>query len=209
MASHEHHNKQGLLSSAPPSPPSARRRNRKRHDSFEKLAGISLPSPPGTPTQQPVAEEDQDSLLSKIILTPVLFVSFILSLTIVNFADRAHRARAHSNNSLFTYLYPSSWLDPEPYQDPDKSTWDRRGTSTHVEPHDAIGPKQGGQPEKKRMRPWHLHRKIRKVAKLEISDAFDMRGKVMVGMCATMVVGSMMAWMGLKWAFASVAGFLS
>lgn len=203
-ASHEHQNNRHLPPSPPPSPPSARRRHRKRHDSFEKLANTPIPSPPSSPTQRPVADGDQDSLLGRIVLTPVLFVSFILSLTFVNFRDRVHRTRLNSNNSLLAYLYPSSWLDPEPYQNPHDSSWGRRGPAGHVEPSDAISPKDDGQDENgttKRKRSWHLNKKIRKVAKLEVSDAFEMRGRFIVAMLLMMALGSIVLWMSLKWMF--------
>jgi hypothetical protein len=89
--------------------------------------------------------------------------------------------------------------------------WGRRGVAAHVEPDDAIGPNQGGQSEsgKKKKKSWHLNKKIRKVAKLEVSDAFEIRGKVMVGMCAMMVMGTIVLWMGLKWMLASLVGFFS
>jgi hypothetical protein len=130
----------------------------------------------------------------------------------VNFRDRANRTRSHSGTSFLTYLYPSSWLDPEPYQDPDDSRWDRRGPAAHVEPNDAISPKQGGQAEgetRKKKRSWHLNKKIRKVAKLEVSDAFEMRGRVIVAMVAMMTFGSIVLWMGVRWLFLSLVASLS
>ncbi|KAH6258765.1 hypothetical protein HBI40_062480 [Parastagonospora nodorum] len=209
--SHDHHNSQLLPPSPPPSPPSTRRRQRKRHDSFEKLANTPIPSPPGSPTHGPVADDEEDSSLRKIILTPFLFISFILSLSFVNLRDRAHRTYAHSNTSLLTYLYPSSWWDAEPYQDPDDSRWGMRGTASHVGPDDAISPSQGGQSEggKKKKKTWHLNKKIRKVVKLEVSDAFEMSGKVMLGMCVMLVVGSIVFWMAAKWMLATMTGMLS
>jgi hypothetical protein len=130
----------------------------------------------------------------------------------VNFRNRANRTRAHSGTSFLTYLYPSHWLDPEPYQDPDDSRWDRRGLVGHVEPNDAISPKQGGQDEsktrKKKKRSWHLNKKIRKVAKLEVSDAFEMRGRVIVGMVVLMAFGSLALWIGVRWLLVSLVAFL-
>jgi hypothetical protein len=135
----------------------------------------------------------------------VLFISFILSLSFVNLRDRAHRTYAHSSASFLTYLYPSTWLDLEPYQDPDDATWGRGASTAHVEPNDAIGPKPSVPPVeggKKRKKSWHLNKKIRKMAKLEIGDALEMRGKVIVGMLAVMGLVSMVLWMSAKWLMA-------
>ncbi|KAF1914981.1 hypothetical protein BDU57DRAFT_309741 [Ampelomyces quisqualis] len=195
--------------SPPPSPPSMQRRNKKRHDSFEKLASTPLPSPPSSPSQRQVADEDQDSLLARIILTPVLFTSFILSLSFVNLRDRANRARAHSSTSVLTYLYPSRWLDIEPYQDPYNSSWGRGGAATHVEPDGAIGPKQGKNATHSRKKSWHLNKKIRKVAKLEVSDALEMRGRVIVGMLAMLALGSVVLWFVAKWLFLALTSSIS
>tara|TARA_R110002003_G_scaffold13_1_gene836 strand:- start:3290 stop:3682 length:393 start_codon:yes stop_codon:yes gene_type:complete len=122
----------------------------------------------------------------------------------VNLRDRAHRTYAHSSASFLTYLYPSRWLDPEPYQDPDDSRWCREGSSGHVGPCDSISPKSDGPKEGKhqKKRSWHLNKKIRKMAKLEISDALEMRGRVIAVMLVMMAIGSMLLWMGVKWLFA-------
>ncbi|KAF9692615.1 hypothetical protein EKO04_009448 [Ascochyta lentis] len=218
-ASHDHRHKQLLPPSPPPSPPAARRRNKKHHDDeFAKLAATPLPSPTLSATFD---EKDKpEPLLTRIILTPVLFTSFLLSLFLVNAQDRARRAAAHSPpSSYLTYLFPSSWLDPEPYQDHNDSTWGRRGAAGHVEPHDAIGPRPGqldgaqgeGEgartgKEKKRKKSWHLNKKIRKMARLEVSDAFDSQGKVIVVMVATMVFSIIGLWVGMRWIWRSMFG---
>lgn len=109
-------------------------------------------------------------------------------------------------------MYPSRWLDIEPYQDPGNSSWGRGGAATHVEPNDAIGPKQGDQSKgatHKRKKSWHLNKKIRKVAKLEVSDAFEMRGRVIVVMMAMMALGSVVLWFVAKWLLVSLISSFS
>lgn len=49
-------------------------------------------------------------------------------------------------------------------------------------PPDSLNPEQRKAEKRDRAGSWHLHRKIRKIAKLEVSDAFEMRDRVMVGM---------------------------
>ncbi|KAF2033797.1 hypothetical protein EK21DRAFT_97924 [Setomelanomma holmii] len=209
--SHEHYPMQHLPPSPPPSPPQRRRKHKKRTDSFEKLANTPILSPPSSPSQGPVADADKEPLLVRIILTPVLFISFIVSLSLVNLRDRAHRTYEHSSASFLTYLYRSSWLELEPYQDPDDSKWGRGGSIGHVEPCDSISRTGEEQKEgkQKKKRSWHLNKKIRKVAKLEISDAFEMRGGVIVGMLAMIFFGSMVLWMGMKWLVLSTIRALS
>jgi hypothetical protein len=83
--------------------------------------------------------------------------------------------------------------------------------ATHFEPNDAISPRERGQAEsktKKEKRSWHLNKKIRKVAKLEVSDAFEMRGRVIVGMVAMMALGSIALWMSVKWMLVALTSSL-
>jgi hypothetical protein len=62
-----------------------------------------------------------------------------------------------------------------------------------------VPPVGGG---KKTKKSWHLNKKIRKMAKLEVGDALEMRGKVIMGMLAVMGLVSMVLWMGAKWLMA-------
>jgi hypothetical protein len=142
--------------------------------------------------------------------------SFLLSLFLINRSDRARRTRPTPRkpsllSSLFAYLSPTTWLDPEPYQDPDDTTWNRGdagsglGEGSHVEPPSVLTPTHNQQPStrknegKKKSRSWHLNKKIRKIAHLEIDDAFALRRHiivVMIGLLAILVVGM---WMGVRW----------
>ncbi|KZM23218.1 uncharacterized protein EKO05_0008335 [Ascochyta rabiei] len=217
-ASHKHRQKQFLPPSPPLSPPTARRRHKRRHDDeFAKLAATPLPSP--TLSAAFDKEDKPEPLLTRIVLTPVLFTSFLFSLFLVNAQDRARRAAAHTPpSSYLAYLFPSAWLDPEPYQDHSDSTWGRRGAAGHVEPHGAVAPKpgqlDGAQGDErartakdgKRKRSWHLNKKIGKMARLEVSDAFDSQGKVVVVMMATMVFGVIGLWVGMRWIWRSMFG---
>ena len=139
------------------------------------------------------------------------FISFIFSLFLVNYRDRARRTEAHSSYSFLSYFYPSTWLDPEPYQDPDDSTWGSRGAAGHFEPNETIGPRKDAQSEvekKKEKKSWHLHKKIRKVAKLEISDAFEMRGRIIAVLLVVMVLCSIALWKGVRWLLISLSASL-
>ncbi|KAF2854655.1 hypothetical protein T440DRAFT_464794 [Plenodomus tracheiphilus IPT5] len=211
-ASHDSMARQQLPLSPPPSPQSPRRRHKKKKaDAFEELALTPVPSRPSSPENPP--GEEEESIITKIILTPILFISFIISLFLVNHRNRARRSKAHTTySSILSYLAPSSWLDPEPYQDPTDSTWGRQGAPGHVEPHDALGPSKDASTEdqpsptkKKKKTAWHLNNKIRKVAKLEISDAFEMRGRVIAMMLFMIVLGSVAMWMSTRWLVVSLS----
>ncbi|KAJ4988334.1 hypothetical protein SVAN01_06112 [Stagonosporopsis vannaccii] len=214
-AAHEHRQKQVLPPSPPPSPPPARRRRKHHDDEFAKLAATPLPSP--TLSAAFDEEETPEPLWKRIVLTPILFTSFLLSLFLVNAQNRARRTAAHTPpSSYLTYLFPSSWLDPEPYQEHTDSTWGRRGAAGHVEPNDAIAPKdgqldgtgesKGNEGRKKRKQSWHLHKKIRKVARLEVGDAFESQGRVIVLMGAALVFSMIGLWVGMGWLWRALVG---
>ncbi|KAF2684676.1 hypothetical protein K458DRAFT_442515 [Lentithecium fluviatile CBS 122367] len=201
------HRSAHLPPSPPPSPPGVRRRQKKRHnaDPFLNLDDESIqmltPSPPSSPTGQP--DEPHEHILIRLIWTPLLMTSFLLSLFLVNLSDRTRRSKSQTTTPSTQSSSLLARLNPEPYQDSTDSTWDRRNSTTHDAPHAAISPRQN-QPQKKRS--WHLHKKIRKVAKLEISDALEMRGRVLVVMVVMIGVAGYGGWLGVRWAFGMVWG---
>ncbi|KAF2265590.1 hypothetical protein CC78DRAFT_579085 [Lojkania enalia] len=206
MAAQERlHQHQAFPPSPPPSPP--RRRHKKAQDRFLELENTLTASP--SPTSSLENEEDENqTYLEKIILTPILMISFLLSLFLINRSDRARRTNSHptsQKSSLLSYFFPSTYLDPEPYQDPTSTTWTLEKPSA---PHPSLSNAQHGAQlgRESRTQSWHLHKKIRKVARLEISDAFEMRGRVIAAMIAVMLVLVLSACMGLRWVVRKVVG---
>jgi hypothetical protein len=118
-------------------------------------------------------------------MTPLVFISFIFSLLLVNHRYRTWRLSEHppANSTFWSRISLRSWLDPEPYQDPSDTTWQHSSDSRGHVPH----------PQREK---WFTHKKHRKVAKLEISEAFDMSGRVMVSVGCVLVVGVL----GVGWA---------
>lgn len=119
-------------------------------------------------------------------MTPVLFTSFIFSLFLVNRRTRAYRVAEHpqsGSSSWWTRFSPWKWIDPEPYQDPSDSTWLDANASKPQGSNGSV-PGVDGQAEldkgKRKRNRWAVGKKHRKVAKLELSEAFDMRWKIMV-----------------------------
>ncbi|KAF2708551.1 hypothetical protein K504DRAFT_356162, partial [Pleomassaria siparia CBS 279.74] len=164
------------------------------------------PSPSSTPQNEP--QEPQDPLLTRILWTPIIFTSFLISLFLVNRSDRARRtaSRAHPSSSRSStwsyprYLSPRLWIDPEPYQDPDEYTWSGRTTTSdsgaHYAPHSALNPTSNN---KAKSQSWHLNKKISDMAKLEISDALEMRECVAILLIATVVMAIVGVFLGLSW----------
>jgi hypothetical protein len=135
-------------------------------------------------------------------MTPLLFTSFLLSLFLINRSDRARRTRPPS--SLWSYISPSIWLDPEPYQDPDSTAWNS-SSSAHQEPNASLNPKgltsgaDVGQTGTRRRggEKWHLNNSIRKISKIEITDAFEWQGFAAIALIVVILLAGIGLILGL------------
>jgi hypothetical protein len=141
---------------------------------------------------------------SKFILIPLTTISFILSLSLVDFRDRTYRAREHSsrpNSGGWSLNELRQWLDPEPYSEPETDEWlpltdssqyqvtglEYNGNEPYIKEH-------GGQK-------WVRRKKHRAVAKMQLGDAWDLRRSIMVMLllcvlliCGLVVYGLKRAW---------------
>ncbi|KAK8177363.1 hypothetical protein IWX90DRAFT_378335 [Phyllosticta citrichinensis] len=190
--------------SSRPTTPSKRK---KKSDPFEDLASAPLPSPLPSPDDTQKELDHSVSTLTKIILTPVLFTSFILSLFFVQRRDRAYRVAEHPPpaSSWWSTFSPWQWLDPEPYQDPSDSTWQRECAGTAGGADGSIPGVEGRIEMTRRTKAkWFTRKKHRKMAKLHFTDAFDLQGKTIVAILLTWSV----AFWGLYWSAKKLASMV-
>ncbi|KAI9695773.1 MAG: hypothetical protein M1820_008445 [Bogoriella megaspora] len=173
-----------------PAPRSRSRPKKKPSDPFLELplTPTHSPSPQLSPeaSPEPGASQQTDSIFSHLILSPLLFTSFLLSLFLVDRDNRAYRVSQHSSaSSFFHRILPSEWWDPEPYE-----------TGNH-------GSNRGADERKK---PWYIKKKHRQVAKLEVTDAFELRTRVLfvmiVGMLTVIITGALGLKKVYQWAWA-------
>jgi hypothetical protein len=104
-------------------------------------------------------------------------VTFIVSLFLVDRQNRQWRLSQHASSPKPAWGTQWSKLHPEPYQNASSSAWGH-SSSSRPEPR-RIGSFQG----------WYARRKKGALAKLEIGDAFEMRGRVAVALFAWTVLG--------------------
>ena len=105
--------------------------------------------------------------------------SFIISLFMIDRSQRQWRLSQHATGSesfWFRWTH-SSWLDPEPYQDLRDGTWK----------HNPKAAAQNGSDTT--YRGWYTRKKHRAMAKMEISDAFEMRRRVIFALLAWALLG--------------------
>jgi hypothetical protein len=128
-------------------------------------------------------------------MTPLVFVSFVLSLFLVERRDRSWRVSQHtaSSESLWSKLSLWNWLDPEPYQNPD-STWRHSKPASDAQDpgFDTASP---GRPQ------WFTRKKHRKMAKMHLGDALEMRATVMWSLIGVVAVGILAIVWAIKRAF--------
>jgi hypothetical protein len=180
-----------IARSPSPSMRSRSRISKKKSDPFLDLpiTPAQSPSPQRSPRDSPQSidrnshSETPDSLYSTLILAPLLFTSFLLSLFLVDRQNRAYRVSAHPSSSSaagawLSRIAPSKWWDPEPYE----IVYDESAAGS----------------AKPRKQPWYIKKKHRKIAKFEVNEAFELRTRVIVSMVVIMLALVIGAAFGLK-----------
>ncbi|KAM0722051.1 hypothetical protein Q7P37_002977 [Cladosporium fusiforme] len=204
MSAHEH-------PEASPSPGSnsagshnVRRHTRnKKSDPFLELSNdvVNL-------TEQPIprrpngddnnGDVDQgNSMLADLVLTPLNMVTFIISLILVDEQERRWRLSQRADSASFwhrfTHWSESHW---EPYQDAGTSAWGHRSQPA-VEP--------AGHHPTSSFSSWHYRRKKGAIARLEVGDALDMRGRVLVALIAWALLGTLALYYAMRHGYNWVA----
>ncbi|KAJ6786873.1 hypothetical protein PWT90_00014 [Aphanocladium album] len=147
------------------------------------------PSPPYSPTLRANVPDDVVEPLTlykvrvgpvlliahdMIIMTPINFVSFLVSLVLVDI--HYTRLRMHTHAESRSRL--PNWLHDILY---------RR------HPYEDLHQRPGGIQE-----PWYYHSKQKKLMKMEAEDAFRLRGTVLVGLAVAAATGTTAALYSLK-----------
>lgn len=171
-----------MVRSSPASSPESHKRHKKRpSDRFLELpATVEVPNDDG---KVEAKSDHEESFVTHFFLPPIMMVSFLLSLFVVDRNQRAWRRSQHgsSSSSYFSIQPILSWLDPEPYQEPQDSTWQTDAPATTSD---------GGVPAAIKPKSEHwVHGKHRRLAKLTLGDALEMRGRVAIMMCAWALCG--------------------
>jgi hypothetical protein len=118
-------------------------------------------------------------------MTPVNFISFLISLYLIDFHYQSKRADGHHQFGLQSRL--PSWMHhllfrPQPYQ------WvNNKPTS----------PEQSGGR-------YYYHSKQKKLIKMEATDAFELRNTVLLGL---LILGGIATWMAWRVAFGVLGWF--
>ncbi|KAG0650904.1 hypothetical protein D0Z07_2773 [Hyphodiscus hymeniophilus] len=141
----------------------------------------------------PAMEGPKESAVSRLLITPLTFISFLLSLAFIDSRNHSIRTHSHPRAQPSTILgHIKAFLHSCVYECTDSSPYayiSETSTST-------TGMKKpAGRKEDEK---WYWHTKQRKMMKAEFSDAFRMRRSVLVVSLASVVVISMGLVYGVK-----------
>ncbi|KAJ0162437.1 hypothetical protein CTA2_4567 [Colletotrichum tanaceti] len=112
-------------------------------------------------------------------MTPIIFVSFLLSLVWVDIRYTIKRSRNHSQGG-----WMPSWLHNIVY----------RSSPYHYVRVKTQKDQQG----------WYYHSKQKKLLRMEVDDAFQMRGQVLVLLALVSLVVVLAFWLFANWAWRSI-----
>ena len=155
-------------------------RRKRRSDPFLELQDDTSILPAITTSNNGKRPDDADPVWTRVVLTPIMMISFVLSLIYVDHQQRTWRLSQHGfSQSAWSKLSPWHWLDPQPYQDPNSTTWDRNcNADGRVENTAAVGGVPEAIPNQRHR--WYTHKNHRQLAKLQIGDALELRGRMVI-----------------------------
>lgn len=115
-------------------------------------------------------------------------ISFLFSLCVVDSQQRAWRVAQRADSepwTLWKKLSPWTWWNAEPYQSSHDSTWQHAVPATSSsDSADGTVPAAVVDTDH-----WFTRKKHRKMAKLTVSDAIDMREGMALGLVTAALIG--------------------
>ncbi|KAF4547743.1 Hypothetical protein D9617_36g062810 [Elsinoe fawcettii] len=182
--------------SRPSSPTSGTRKRKPRPiDPIQRTDTATLASFSASPTTA-----GDDTIWTRTITAPLAFISFLFSLSYVDWRDRARRVAQNTPSPAGGYSETVwSWLSiwnwgREPWQRED-GTWDVG--------HGQEGKREG---EYARTGSWPIRKKLRRMARLEVGDALEMRGVVSVLVLAVGLGVMVGIWLMGRWGWRKWSG---
>ncbi|KAI0020182.1 hypothetical protein F4780DRAFT_383821 [Xylariomycetidae sp. FL0641] len=170
-----------------------------------------------TMASQPEAREPSRSRVYDTIMTPINFISFLLSLYLVDAQYQTQRSQGHypasspsyasaAEHSLAAKLPP--WLHHLLFRPQQPYAWISRGSPTGGD-HDQARVTTTTTTTTTDQTPWFYHTKQRKLLKREAADAFELRATVLAALTAAALAASWLAFCLLVggWRWARTAGW--
>ncbi|KAG9229017.1 hypothetical protein BJ875DRAFT_388228 [Amylocarpus encephaloides] len=153
--------------------------------------------------REPLAPEPpRESSISRLIITPLTFVSFLLSLALIDSHNSSLRSSLRpspiSNTPPSLFCKTRNFLHGIVFREVDG-----RGPYAYVKAPVVGGCKDG---RERKEREWYYHSKQRHIMKAEFEDAFQMRNSVAVGILAVVLGAFYAVVMVGRWVLGWVMG---
>ncbi|KAK1639120.1 hypothetical protein BDP81DRAFT_392482 [Colletotrichum phormii] len=136
----------------------------------------------------------QQSTIYKVVMTPIILVSFLLSLAWVDLTYTIRRSRNHGRQG-----WMPSWLHSILYRKSQYRYADAKDSKTST-PTTTPSPKDEREE-------FYYHSKQKKLLRMEMDDAFQLRGHVLVVMALVLLATSLAfawgGWIVSSWAWRS------
>ncbi|KAF2092810.1 hypothetical protein NA57DRAFT_62121 [Rhizodiscina lignyota] len=180
---------QGTTATTTATSPLPHRHHHRKSDPFNNIPPLRPSSSESSlACEECEKEATPDSLWQRIIISPLLFTSFLISLCLVERRDRAWRVSqqySRANSSIWSRFSPSNWIDPEPYQDPANATWQKDDAGQNATRNPAT---DGSAHKPVNKKSWFTRKKHRKMAKVQLEDAWEGIGRVEVWIVSAGVI---------------------
>lgn len=126
----------------------------------------------------------------QLVLAPLSMVAFIISLILVDEQERQWRLSQRASNPSSIWYRLTHWPEshPVPYQESGTSAW---GYRSKVPSPPTQKPAQSSQS-------WYACKKKGTIARLEIGDALEMRGRVLVALIAWALLGTLASYYAIR-----------
>ncbi|KAK3330236.1 hypothetical protein B0H66DRAFT_51792 [Apodospora peruviana] len=141
----------------------------------------------------PQVSPGAQSAFYKIIMTPIVFVSFLVSLTVVDFRYSVLRSHYHAEAQPVSRM--PRWLHRLLYR---YRQYQYLAVDEYGRPLGGTDESSGGGGG----RHWYYHSKQRKLVKMEAADAFEIRSTVLVFLGLLALCLAWGAWCALSWGLA-------
>lgn len=144
-------------------------------------------------------ETSKESVVSRLILTPLTFLSFLFSLALIDTRNHILRTRQHTHP-------PSGPPTPDTFYNRLKLFIHNiifKPVSSSPYSYVGKGEGEGGREGEK----WFWHTKQRKLMKAEMDDAFRLRNSVATVLVAGLFMGSIVVFGGVRWSWSVVCGW--
>ncbi|TVY37696.1 hypothetical protein LOCC1_G007257 [Lachnellula occidentalis] len=144
----------------------------------------------------PSAEAPKESAISRLLIAPLTFISFLLTLALIDARNHALRTHSHTKAPSAPLARLKSLLHTLIFKRVPEASPYSYVRSPDAKSESGVG---NGNVQSKE-EPWHWHTKQRKMMKAEMDEAFRMRESVMIflvlmGVGIAVAVGAFGRWM--------------